>query len=631
MKVLREHWRRPRPRVARRNPKGGSCCCHKSYGLRSFPKIWTDLRKTDRFCDGVIESSDGKIYRVHRVIMVAASEYFRAVFTSPLAPLGSNARLPFPSDIVDCIVDFCYTGHCHINCDNIERLLPAADQIGVMGIISDCAKFLSQQIAVSNCWGIHSFSRTYFMHQVAHEAREFMIFNFVEFYNYSPEFPKMPVDDVVLLLSDDCLNVRNEECVFYAIHRWIMIDKNEREQHTTKLFQSARLGLVSPSFFSEIILSAPYIDKVDHLFLKQLSLEIAEREKSMGSSELSITPLTKPRIPYEVLFAIGGWSAGAPTNCIETYDIRADRWFLAKQFDNTPRSYHGLVSVDNLLYVIGGFDGSNHFNTVRCHNPVTKEWSEKACMYHARCYVCCVTHGKDIYAIGGFDGRIRMNSAEKFSIAANQWTMINPMNRQRSDGGAAVVGNRIFVVGGFNGQEVLQSAEVYDIDTGVWTMLPPMHTPRSGVSLVYYKGFLYAIGGFSGYVRLSTVERLNPNNPSDWSLDVPDMLTQRSNFACAIMDDMIYVVGGFNGSTTTAYTERFDGNQWHEVSSMNLNRSALAVCLCRGLPNTADYTLHSKLKSNDGNNMTGDGNATGDYLCCSENYTDPVLDFYDED
>lgn len=37
-------------------------------------------------------------------------------------------------------------------------------------------------------------------------------------------------------------------------------------------------------------------------------------------------PLARPRIPHEILFAIGGWSGGSPTNVMETYDTRADRW-----------------------------------------------------------------------------------------------------------------------------------------------------------------------------------------------------------------------------------------------------------------------------------------------------------------
>ena len=39
-------------------------------------------------------------------------------------------------------------------------------------------------------------------------------------------------------------------------------------------------------------------------------------------------PLARLRIPNEVMFAVGGLSGGSPTNVIETYDTRADRWIM---------------------------------------------------------------------------------------------------------------------------------------------------------------------------------------------------------------------------------------------------------------------------------------------------------------
>lgn len=105
-------------------------------------------------------------------------------------------------------------------------------------------------------------------------------------------------------------------------------------------------------------------------------------------------PLARPRIPYQIIFAVGGWSAGSPTSFIETYDSRSDRWFLTPGSDVTPRAYHGLVALDNLIYMIGGFDGNEHFNTVRCYDPIAKAWSEKSCMHYQRCYVSCCALGK---------------------------------------------------------------------------------------------------------------------------------------------------------------------------------------------------------------------------------------------
>lgn len=79
---------------------------------------------------------------------------------------------------------------------------------------------------------------------------------------------------------------------------------------------------------------------------------------------------------------------------------RADRWFLSIHMDLTPRAYHGLCTLNNLIYMIGGFDGSDHFNTVRCYDPVANTWQERACMYQARCYVSVVAHGKkDFYIL----------------------------------------------------------------------------------------------------------------------------------------------------------------------------------------------------------------------------------------
>jgi len=44
---------------------------------------------------------------------------------------------------------------------------------------------------------------------------------------------------------------------------------------------------------------------------------------SLNNSEVDLNdPLARPRIPHEIIFAVGGWSAGSPTSFMETYDVR---------------------------------------------------------------------------------------------------------------------------------------------------------------------------------------------------------------------------------------------------------------------------------------------------------------------
>lgn len=84
-----------------------------------------------------------------------------------------------------------------------------------------------------------------------------------------------------------------------------------------------------------------------------------------------------PRLPHEVIFAIGGWSGGTSKGCIETYDTRADRWVNIPADDPAgPRAYHGTAVIGFKIYSIGGYDGVEYFNTCRVFDAVKKTWKE---------------------------------------------------------------------------------------------------------------------------------------------------------------------------------------------------------------------------------------------------------------
>lgn len=104
-------------------------------------------------------------------------------------------------------------------------------------------------------------------------------------------------------------------------------------------------------------------------------------------------PLSRPRIPNMIIMVIGGWTNGEPTNKIETYDMRANIWLRMHNTDSK-RAYHGVCSIGEKVYVVGGFDGFTQFNSMRCYDPLQYMWEEKACMYERRCYVSVIAHRK---------------------------------------------------------------------------------------------------------------------------------------------------------------------------------------------------------------------------------------------
>ncbi|XP_076639357.1 kelch-like protein 10 [Colletes latitarsis] len=577
-------------------------CLPSNYALVEFPVVWAELRANQQLCDGAIRCARDHVFPVHRAILSAVSPYFKALFINSLkggkTETTEVAIDSVPGEIFSLILDYAYTGTCSVNADNVEQLLPLADQFEVLGVVQLCCQFLLQELRPENCLGIFKFARHYFCRDLEEKGRKYIRHHFKRILQDSAEFKELTSEELEAIIRDDELNVKSEEIVFEAVKTWTEHNVEERKPCLPRLLKCVRYGLMSYPFFTNSVLAWRLVeeDELCQEVVVHANAYLSEQDAKQGEIDLK-NPLARPRIPYEILFTVGGWSAGSPTNFMETYDTRADRWFLSVNTDATPRSYHGLCALDNLIYMIGGFDGNQHFNTVRCFDPIAKEWHERACMYHSRCYVSVCTHGGKVYALGGFNGHTRMSSGERYEPQRNQWEMIPSMHLQRSDASAAALHDKIYIVGGFNGREVLNSAEVFDVETNQWSYIHSMNNPRSGMCLVAFRDSLYALGGFDGFIRLSSGERYNPNHSQDWHA-VPEMFSPRSNFATAILDDMIFVVGGFNGSTTVAYAECYDAdsNEWYDASPMNLSRSAMSACVLAGLANAREYSYQGKAR-----------------------------------
>lgn len=87
--------------------------------------------------------------------------------------------------------------------------------------------------------------------------------------------------------------------------------------------------------------------------------------------------LLVPRLPHEVLFAIGGWYNGSASSLFETYDIRADRWIEFNFGDpHGARAYHSVAVIGPKIYCIGGYSGSEYYNRCTVFDVERKLWTE---------------------------------------------------------------------------------------------------------------------------------------------------------------------------------------------------------------------------------------------------------------
>lgn len=243
------------------------------------------------------------------------------MFTTNLNGGKNNSEIiteNIPGEYIELILDYAYTGTCGVTSQNVEMLLPIADQYGVLGVVQICCLFLSQELRIDNCLGIYQFSKVYSCHELASETLKFILSHFKKITKESPELCDTSVGDLQFFLKHDELNIRNEEVLWETIQKWTEKNLELRKYFLPKLLSCIRFGLTSMDFV-EGLKKIPYIASDEKcLQVLEPAIEFLNSDADLDLSH----PLARPRTPFEILFAVGGWSAGSPTNFVETYDTR---------------------------------------------------------------------------------------------------------------------------------------------------------------------------------------------------------------------------------------------------------------------------------------------------------------------
>ena len=69
------------------------------------------------------------------------------------------------------------------------------------------------------------------------------------------------------------------------------------------------------------------------------------------------------------MYYVGGYSVGKFSGQAQAYNSENNSWSIAESMP-TPRAYLGVAVVNDVLYAIGGFDGTNWLNVNEQYKPV---------------------------------------------------------------------------------------------------------------------------------------------------------------------------------------------------------------------------------------------------------------------
>uniref|UniRef100_A0A3Q1ET68 Kelch-like protein 20 n=1 Tax=Acanthochromis polyacanthus TaxID=80966 RepID=A0A3Q1ET68_9TELE len=524
------------------------------------------LRKHRELCDVVLVVGAKKIY-AHRVILSACSPYFRAMFTGELAESRQTEVVIRDIDerAMELLIDFAYTSQVTVEEGNVQTLLPAACLLQLAEIQEACCEFLKRQLDPSNCLGIRAFADTHSCRELLRIADKFTQHNFQEVME-SEEFMLLPANQLIDIISSDELNVRSEEQVFNAVMAWVKYSIQERRPQLPQVLQHVRLPLLSPKFLVGTVGSDPLIksdEECRDLVDEAKNYLLLPQERPVCVKECKI--LMKA-------VSFGGWCSGDAISSVERYDPQTNEWRMVASMSKR-RCGVGVSVLDDLLYAVGGHDGSSYLNSVERYDPKTNQWSsDVAPTSTCRTSVGVAVLGGYLYAVGGQDGVSCLNIVERYDPKENKWTRVASMSTRRLGVAVAVLGGFLYAVGGSDGTSPLNTVERYNPQENRWHTVSPMGTRRKHLGCAVYQDMIYSVGGRDDTTELSSAERYNPRT-NQWS-PVVAMTSRRSGVGLAVVNGQLMAVGGFDGTTYLKTIEVYDpdANTWRLYGGMNYRR-----------------------------------------------------------
>ncbi|KAH7935342.1 hypothetical protein HPB52_006459 [Rhipicephalus sanguineus] len=527
-----------------------------TLSVDSYPKesleVMDLMRRQGFLCDVEIRVGS-ESFPAHRLVLLAMSPYFRAMFAGGLR----EAAMPVvqiqgvgPSTMAS-VMKFAYTGSICIDQRNVCQLLPAATMFQVNHIIEACCNFLEKQLDPNNAIGIGEFALQHGCTKLYIKVNDYIDQNFAA---------------LVALVRRDELNVRCESEVFNAVLRWVKHDEHRRRAKMADVLYAVRCHFLTPRFLMHQLQTCDLVRSMPQCcdYLHRIIQDLTGRRQYTVSQR-------RPQVA-QVVYCVGGYqqhSLGA-LECL----CPPQQWFRLAEL-GCPRSGLGAAFLGGKLYAVGGRNNSQDKSydcaSVDCYDPVANAWSACADLQVPRNRVGVAVLDGLLYAVGGSCGTTQHYSVERCAFIPYSVAVYTSLR-------------------GYNGQARLSSVECYDPDRDQWVDVAPMNTCRSGAGVVAVERWIYVVGGYDGSSQLTSAERYDVER-DQWDV-VASMKEPRSALALAHLGGKIYALGGYDGTDFLSSVEIFDleSEQWSEGTPMQAGRSGHAAAVWR-----APHLMHSVL------------------------------------
>lgn len=543
------------------------------------------LRQNKDLCDVELRVGETS-FHVHKVVLAAISDYFKAMFSAKMeeSMIRTICIQDMDEKSFSCLLDYAYTGNISFTANNVQALLVTANMLGIQKVVDVCCDFLREKLHVSNCLSFLEFAELHSLKTLKYACVKCAGENFRDLVQYD-EFLYQNSHIIEMVVSNDNLNVDNEECVFDFLEQWFLYDHEARKEQFIMLLNDIRISQLSSRFIVHLKSYSSLNSPIAYQF--QLKLNTLARLKEnpfrLLDGDLDNALNAQRRTPNNIIIIGGKEGLYQPLDTCSIYSLQMGTFTHCRSLPQ-PRFNAAAALVCGDIYLIGGMCCSNQVgqNDRSCTSSALRystkngNWTSIANLQKQRSYLATASHGGYLYGIGGYDGKSCLKSIERYNPKTNTWSFIEDMKYSRCSFAAITLEDYIYVLGG-QGTAHLCTVERYDTKKEIWEMMPAMSTKRINFGAAQVHGFIYVVGGHDGQDYLRSMERFDPYT-SEWSVVAP-MSSPRTGLGVTVLKNEIYILGGHDGSrylkSCYKYNPREDS--WKDVGDMLSARCSMAI------------------------------------------------------
>ena len=165
---------------------------------------------------------------------------------------------------MELVLDYIYTGEVTLSEETVQNLLSAANRFQLLPLKNGCADFMRRHINVQNCIGVYFFAKAHECDILASKAKEIINKQFSALYQ-NQEFLALPAKKVVEILSDDNIEVSQEQIIYEAGLNWVHVDVEDRKKDLGSVMSCVRFANISSYYFCDRIDNDPLLKECESL------------------------------------------------------------------------------------------------------------------------------------------------------------------------------------------------------------------------------------------------------------------------------------------------------------------------------------------------------------------------------